>query len=367
MESNKRIAVLGGGNGAHAMAADLTMKGFEVRLCEAPEFEEGIKSTLARQSVVLIDAQGKHHTVKLHLVTTNFEEALDGVEYIMMAIPAFASRNFFAAIIPYLRDGQTIIKWTANFSALMFASMLKERGIAKDITLAEAHTLPWGCRLKEPGTVQIMVWAVKLLLATLPSRNIGRTLKDIETMYPVIPGENVLTTTLNNLNPIVHPVGTVMNAGWIDAKGKDFYLYRDGTTASILKGIRAVFEEVSRVAEATGVTMLEYPEEDFGKRSTIMSTFFRAPIAIEEATDKISGPSSFNSRYIVEDLSFGLVPVKKLATQFDISTPTIDAVIAFASVINQTDYLTEGLSPEELGIAGRSRDDLKRFLDGGFK
>ena len=34
----KKIAVLGGGNGAHAMAADLTLKGLEVNMCEAPQF-----------------------------------------------------------------------------------------------------------------------------------------------------------------------------------------------------------------------------------------------------------------------------------------------------------------------------------------
>ena len=167
---------------------------------------------------------------------------------------------------------------------------------------------------------------------------------------------------MNNLNPIVHPVGTVLNAGWIDSLGKDFYLYRDGTTLSIARGIKAVFEEVSRVADAIGIKMLEYPEEDFWKKGTIMSTYFRATFDKDGAAAKISGPSSFKSRYITEDLPFGLVPIKKLARQFNVSTPTIDAVITFASVINQTDYMKEGLSLEELGIAGLGRDELEQAL-----
>lgn len=363
----KKIAVLGGGNGAHTMAADLTIKGYEVTMCEAPEFKEGISKTLERQAIDLIDAWGERHTVKLNLVTTDFEEALKDANYIMMAVPAFATNTFFNRIIPYLEDGQTIIKWSANFSALLFASMLKEKGIDKDITLAEAHTLPWGCRLVAPGTAQIMVWAVKLLLATLPAKNIERVIKDVKEMYPVVAGENVLATTLNNLNPIVHPVGTVMNAGWVDTMGKDFYLYRDGNTLSISRGIKRVFEEVSKVADAIGVKMLEYPEEDFWKKSTIMSTYFRATFDKEGAVTKISGPSSVKSRYITEDLPYGLVPIKKLAQQYDVSTPLIDAAIEFGSVINQTDYTKEGISLEELGIAGLSKDELKRMLDDGFK
>ena len=38
MVTSKKIAVLGGGNGAHAMAADLALKGYEVSMCEIPEF-----------------------------------------------------------------------------------------------------------------------------------------------------------------------------------------------------------------------------------------------------------------------------------------------------------------------------------------
>ena len=363
---NKKIAILGGGNGAHAMAADLTLKGYEVTMCEAPEFQEGISRTLERQAINLIDAWGEMHTVKVKLVTTDFQEALKGAGYIMMAVPAFATKTFFSRIIPFLEDGQTIIKWSANFSALQFAALLKEQGIKKDITLAEAHTLPWGCRMVEQGTAQIMVWAVKLILATLPARHTERVIKEVQPMYPVVKGENVLATTLNNLNPIVHPVGTVMNAGWIDAMGKDFYLYRDGSTLSVSRGIKTVFEEVSQVADAIGVTMLDYPEEDFWNKSTIMSTYFRATFDKEGMVNKISGPESVKSRYITEDLPYGLVPIKKLAQQLNVSTPFIDAVIEFCSVINQTNYMKEGISLEELGIFGLSKDELKRLLSEGF-
>ncbi|MBA7706820.1 Opine dehydrogenase [subsurface metagenome] len=366
MTNARRIAVLGGGNGAHTMAADLTLKGYEVNICEAPEFKEAFSTTLERQTIDLIDAWGEKHTVKLNKATTNFAEALDGVGYIMMAVPAIGAKDFFNYVVPYLEDGQTIVKWSANFSALSFASMLKEKGVEKEITLAETHTLPWGCRLVAPATVQIMVWAVKLLLATLPAKNIDRVIDDVRKMYPVVAGENVLAASLNNLNPIVHPIGTVMNAGWIDAVGKDFYLYRDGNTLSTSKGIKAVFEEVSKVADAVGVTMLEYPEEDFWKKSAIMSTYFRAAFDKEGAVAKISGPSSVKSRYITEDIPYGLVPIAKLGRHFNVATPVINAVIEFASVINQTNYQEEGMSLEELGIADLSKEELAKVLQEGF-
>jgi len=361
-----KIAVLGGGNGAHAMAADLALKGFEVNMCEAPEFKESFTTTLERQEISLIDAWGEEKTAKLHKATTGFEEAIAGVSYVMMAIPAIGHRRFFSAIMPHLKDGQTIVMWPGNYSALLFANMLREKGIKKDITLAEGHTLPWGCRLEGQARIKIFVDAWKLIVAALPAKNTERVINDLKDIYPVVAGENVLATSLNNLNPIVHPVGAVLNAGWIDTLQKDFYLYKYGTTLSVARAIKAVYEEVARVGDAISIKVLEYPEESFWAKSTIMSFYFKAPFDKEGVIANISGPSSMKSRYIIEDVPYGLVPTAQLARKFNVATPIIDAIIELVSVINQTDYRQEGRSLDELGIADLSSDELKRVLQQGF-
>ncbi len=366
MEKMKRIAVLGGGNGAHTMAADLTLKGYDVRICEAPEFEATFRTTLEQQGVKLIDAWGEERFVRVSKVTTDFGEAIEGVDYIMLAIPAMGHERFFSGILPYLQDGQTIVSWPGNYSALRFAAVLHKEGMHKGITLAEGHTLPWGCRMEEPGKARIFVDAWKLLVAALPARETGRVLSDLEAMYPVAAGENVIATSMNNLNPIVHPIGCVLNAGWIDTLGKDFYFYGQGTTLSIARGIRAVYEEVKGVAEAMDVKMLEYPEETFWSKSTIMSYYFKAPFDKEGLVARISGPSSMKARYVTEDIPYGLVPAALLARKLGLATPIINAVIEIASVVNQTNYWEEGRSMEELGIAGFDGSELKQVLERGF-
>jgi opine dehydrogenase len=362
----KKIAVLGGGNGGHAMAADLTLKGCQVNICEAPEFRESFSTTLERQAITLIDVWGREQVAKLNLATTDFGKAIDGVDYIMLAIPAIGHKHFFDSIIPFLKDGQTVVMWPGNFSALLFASMMRAKGIKKDVTLAEGHTLPWGCRLESPSVIRIFVDAWQLLVAAFPARNTGRVINDLKALYPVVPGENVLATSLNNLNPIVHPIGTVLNAGWVDTLQKGFHFYQHGTTLSIARAIKAVYEEVSRVSESVGVKMLEYPEESFWSKSTIMSVYFKAAFDKDGAVANISGPSSVKSRYITEDVPYGLVPIAELARKFNIAIPIIDATIELASVINQTDYRKEGRSLEELRIATLSKEKLTRVLEEGF-
>lgn len=366
MNRIKRVAVLGGGNGAHTMAADLALKGLEVGLCEAPEFEAGFRTTLEQQGVSLIDAWGEEKFVQLHKVTTDFREAVEGVDYIMIVIPAIGHDRFFRGIVPYLEDGQTIVSWPGNYSALRFANILRKEGNKKKVTLAEGHTLPWGCRIENPGGVRIFVEAWKLLVAALPARKTGEVIEYLKDIYPVVAGENVLATSLSNLNPIVHPVGAVLNTGWIDTLGKEFYFYKYGTTLSVARAIKAVYEEVKKVAETIGVKMLEYPEESFWSKETIMSYYFKAPFDREGTVANISGPSSMKSRYITEDTPFGLVPAGLLARQLGVATPIINAVIELTSVINQTNYWEKGYSLEELGIAGLRQDGLKHVLQEGF-
>jgi len=362
----RKVAVLGGGNGAHAMAADLTLKGLEVNMCEAPEFKESFSTTLERQEICLIDAWGEERIVKLGMVTMDFEQAIKGVDYIMMAIPAIGHKHFFTSVMPWLKDGQTIVAWPGNYSALLLANMLREKGIKRHITVAEGHTLPWGCRLEAPGRVRIFVDAWKLLLAAFPAKNTGRVINDLKDIYPVVPGENVLATSLNNLNPIVHPVGAILNAGWIDTLGKDFYFYKHGTTLSVARAIKAVYEEVARTGEAIGIKLLEYPEKSFWSKSTIMSVYFKAPFDEEGTVANIAGPSSMKSRYVTEDVPYGLVPTAQLAHKFKVDIPIVDATIKFASLINQTDYYKEGRLLEELGIAALSKEKLAEILQEGF-
>ena len=55
---------------------------------------------------------------------------------------------------------------------------------------------------------------------------------------------------------------------------------------------------------------------------------------------------------------FGLGPIKKLANQYGVSTPVIDAVITLSSMVNQTNYLEGSISVKELGISGITRNEL---------
>ena len=75
----KPIAVLGGGNGGHCMAADLTLAGHQVNFYEHPGFESGFRATLESGTVELIGI-GRTGKAKINLVTMDMAEAINNVD-----------------------------------------------------------------------------------------------------------------------------------------------------------------------------------------------------------------------------------------------------------------------------------------------
>ena len=50
----KVIAVLGGGNGAHMMAADMKLRGHDVRLFEMPQFKSNIQKLFDTKTIDVV-------------------------------------------------------------------------------------------------------------------------------------------------------------------------------------------------------------------------------------------------------------------------------------------------------------------------
>ena len=374
----KSITVVGGGNGAHALAADLALKGFEIRMFESPQFEQSFKTTLERAEIDLIEPFGQEKTARLYKATINAEEALKGTNYVMIAVPAFAHKHFFELIMPYLQDGQCVIALPGNFASLLFLNMLKENGIKKNIILGEASTLPYAARLVAPSKVRILSYASEIMLAALPAKDTDKIIGELKGVLNVKSCDNVIAASLFNVNYMLHPTGSILNVGHIETAKGDYRLYRDGMTASVLRVIKAVYEETISIQKALGVkSILKIPDKAFESIEELMQTIETVPginlLSSQEVKEFIKlafaqsyEPSSMQSRYVTEDVPYGLVPSALLANKLGVKTPIINSIIELCSVVNQTNYWKEGRTLEDLGIAKLNREILEKVLRDGF-
>ncbi|TFF90370.1 MAG: hypothetical protein EU548_03340, partial [Promethearchaeota archaeon] len=190
----KPITILGGGNGGHQMAVDLTLRGFKVILCEHPNFKSSFKNTFETGE---IETTGLvEDKAKIHKVTMSFEEALQNSEIIYLVVPAIAHKSFFDKMIPHLKDGQIVVIWAGDAGALRLAKRLNEETSNKKIKIAETNTLPYGTRLIGPSKVELFVKAKKMLFSTFPAKDTDSTLELIKDTFPALePTDNILSVS----------------------------------------------------------------------------------------------------------------------------------------------------------------------------
>jgi len=95
------------------------------------------------------------------------------------------------------------------------------------------------------------------------------------------------------------------------------------------------------------------------EKKTLSETLRQSPIHGDPA---FPAPAAVNTRYLNEDLPFGLSPWSSIGRMWDVPTPKVDAVIRIASIMTDVDYFTEGLTVDNLGIEGMNPGDVRELI-----
>lgn len=366
MEKPQRIAVLGAGNGGHAIAADLSLAGYEVKLFN--RWPSPIEAILERGGIE-ITGEGIYGEgfAKLKKATTDMKEAIDGVDLIIVVVPAYAHEFMIEKCAPYLEDEQIIVLTPGTGGSLEFVKVFREMGVKKDVAFAETSTLPYGCRLVAPAKVTVHIAAKLLPLGVFPSKNTEEVVRVFKDLYPqTVPCKNVLEAALNNPNPVMHPTATLLNVGRIEYSKGEFYLYKEGVTVSVSKVLDAVHEERATLCDALDFKIYSCSEPLTELDRVIrMGLLFGAKSI--EAGIRMKGPSSVHDRYVKEDVPYGLVFFSSIGDMLDVPMPVTKSIITLFSVINQKNYFKEGRSLEKLGLSSLTSNKLNRFLAEGKK
>jgi opine dehydrogenase len=225
-----RIAVLGGGNGSYAAAADLSEQGHEVRFWrrDAAAFRE----TLEAQAIELKDFQGRR-PIPLALATTDLGSAVADAALIVIPTPAFAQEDIARALAPHLRDGQVLFLPPGTFGSYVMTRALRDGGCRVRVSIAETGTLPWLTRKHGPNLVAITTRASRLPTGVFPGKRSASALEVIRAAFPSVEAcGDGLSGALMNAGPIIHPPLIVMNAGPIEHFDK-WDIHREGTQPSI--------------------------------------------------------------------------------------------------------------------------------------
>jgi opine dehydrogenase len=367
--SIKKIAVLGAGNGGCAAAADLTLRGYEVRLFSR---SESTLLPIAKRGGIEIAENGVEQFAAPFFVSPHLPPVVNGADLIIIAAPSVAHEYLAESLARHLADGQRVLLNPGHTGgSLHFATMLRTFGCQAKIKLCETVTLTYICRMPQPARVEIYRRTTNLRCAAFPGKEGREWVKEIGEIYSnIIAAENVLETGLSNINAIMHPAGMLGNAGWIEKSGGDFHYYRDGITPSIAAWIEEVDRERLEIVKRLGLKPLRFVDIFYqagltSDEARASGSIYRA-IHESEPNRTIKSPATLDHRYLKEDVGYGLVPMAEIGGLLGGETPVIDALIRLASVISRTDYRKEGLTLEKMGLASVAAEQLPTVLQNGF-
>ncbi len=371
------VAVLGGGNGGHAVAANLSLNGYKVNFFELPQFAESFERVL-RTKEIRIEGISIDGTAKLNLATTDMQQAIKDAEVLFVVTPAFGHKAMAEACAPFVQDGQIIVLMPGSGGSLEFVKIFKQRKVKREITFAETCTLPYGARLKSSGHVSVFIHAVILPTGVFPSKRTNEVIPKLKQFYPSIsPAKDVMEAAINNPNPVVHPVATLLSATRIEHAKGEFYLYAEGMTPSVARAYESLNQERLSICKALGYQLyhwdnLEFRDYNLGEteeecRYRILNTSMDAAFGKDGiyAGIKMKGPEHMKDRYVTEDVPYGMVLLSTLGNLLGVPTPTHDAVIQLSSVVNRTDYWRTGRGMKELDLSKWDKKGLKKFLKEG--
>jgi opine dehydrogenase len=357
------IAVLGSGNGGCAVAFDCAAHGHQVRLFDFDQFPESIKAVQINGG---IHCEGILEGFQPVLSAGHeIEQALAGAEIIYAVGPAYSTKPFAEVCKPYLKKGQIVIVCPSSCGG----SIEFKNGAGLDIRdeailVAETSTLPYAVRLLEPGNIR-MYHKLKggFFLAAVPAKNTREVLEQVRDVYPTMrAAKNILQTSLQNANPVIHPTITLMNVAFIERTKGDFEFYHEGVTPAVGRLIKAVDQERIAIGKQLGVDVIPDPElgviQGYMTEATYDTGYLTAP-----GFEGIKAQRCLDYRYFHEDVGYGLVFFKKLGEQVGVATPVISAIITLVSLLMNRDYLGEARrTMETLGLSRLTAQELENLL-----
>ncbi len=358
------ICVIGAGHGGKAMAADLAVHGYLVRLYNRTY--ENIETIAVRKGIEITFEDGRMEFGHLKCVTSDVEAAIDGVQLIMVVVPASAHRDVALACAPFLKDGQVVVLNPGRTGgAFEFREVLREGGCTADVTIAEAETFLFASRSVGPAEAHIFRRKNTLPLAALPAIRTQEVLDLVQEVYPqFIAAKNVLYTSLNNMGAIFHPALTLLNAGWIEATGGDFEFYIDGVTPTVGRILERLDRERVTVATALGIRA-QTAKEWLARAYSAHGDTLEEAIHANPGYRGITAPRVLRHRYIFEDVPYSLVPIAELGRRFGVDVLGMEAMIQLACIMHGTDYRHRGRTLKRMGLEGLSVTEITQLAETG--
>ncbi len=359
-----KVAVLGGGHGCYAAAAEMSERGYEVWFWRrdaaafAPVLETG--------TITVTDHRGTRDIRVAH-PTLSLAEAMAAADVLLIPLPATAQDGLAAELAPHLRDGQVVFLPPGTLGSVVFARAARAAGNDADVSYAETGTLPYLVRKHGPASIAISVYATRLPTGVFPAKNSAYVLSKLKELYPAIePIEDALSGALMNAGAIIHSPLILMNAGPLEHFDA-WDIHNEGTQPSIRRVTDALDRERIALRAALGYGSPHFPLSDhYAKEGDEWMYGRGAHAKLTDSGDWREKVDLLSHRYMREDTALGLTLLMSVGRWAGQPMPIASGLVAIAGAVTGDDLYAGGRTLESLGMADLSRDQMTSFLGHGY-
>jgi opine dehydrogenase len=360
--NDKGVAVGIAGAGAIAFGAAAFLESAGHRPILWSPSGEGTKRLAAGEKLV---ARGTIEGSFQPGVGLSAKDLADRSDVLMIALPAYGHKSVMDAVAPHIRSDQTVlISSHASFGALYLSRLLAKRGIVVPI-VAWGTTVTTGRR---PSAVEASVNTVrsKVDICTVPAARSAEGHAVCRKLFGdrFVTREGLLAIALSNLNPQNH-LGialcnmTRMEHGESWGQGLN-------VTPNVGRLLEALDRERLAIAEALGLsvrTIFEHfhlsfhvPVDNVSNMNQQMHREGRGGL----------GPATADSRYVTEDVPYGLLATVKLGALTGRPAKLHRAGIEIFSALYGRDFFSENQLLGALDLDSMSLDQLKMLSRDGY-
>jgi opine dehydrogenase len=272
---------------------------------------------------------------------------------LLLALPVNGHRRVMDALLPFLRDGQTVIVSSmASLSSLYLYESARRAG--KQLTVASFGTTVLTARRESGTQVKVMTRRKAVGVSALPGAQVADAVALCTTLFGdgFFPQDSALASALANVNPQSHGPLAVFN--WTRIERAENWPQYHCMTPGVSRAIEALDLERRAVARAFGIE-LGGIEEHFAR------SFGTASARLEDIAAELHakrggppGPVDTGTRYVTEDMPYGLAFIEALGSIAGVPTPATRTIVDAASLVNGIDFRRENDLLAPLALANET-------------
>lgn len=342
-----KILIIGTGNVATAMAADLTLKGHQIVMLKTTN-KVGIEhyKEIKNKGIIYKD-KGKNNIVKIENITDDYDEAFNfEPNVIIVAVQTNYHEEIVKNIAKYIKS-KHIVMFTPGYMSTAYILKYCKNNIP---IVVEAESSVIDCRVTKPGELTTLFKNVRNPIGVFPKSEAKETLEKLKSWkYNYILTESVIEAALHNPNLIVHTIGAIMSIPRIEYTNGEYWMYKEVFTPSIWNLVEKLDNEKMQVLKKLNLDVLPYVEACKIRNSIDLSINAKEVFFDYANNSSPKGPNTSDSRYITEDVPQGLVLLESLGNVLNINTPVCSALIEIAGNCLNTDFRKEGRTVKRLG------------------